>query len=77
MDKKELIGFLEINEPVFIYNNKEFGICNMGDFIIAGNHEDPATEQKYNTVEELLDDWIVEGVKFSDIANKVLTEYFN
>jgi hypothetical protein len=39
MDKKELIGFLEINEPVFIYNNKEFGICNMGDFIIAGNKQ--------------------------------------
>ena len=68
MTIKKLKEILECNEPVFHYNGKQYGICFVGGKFIAGEVGEEDSVESFYTVEELLENWKIEGVAFGDIV---------
>ena len=68
MTIKKLKEILECNEPVFHYNGKQYGICFVGGKFIAGEVGEEDSDESFYTVEELLENWKIEGVAFGDIV---------
>ena len=77
MTRKELIEFLMLNEPSFIYNGKEYGICYPGTKVLGWEIGKDDTEQRFNSIEDLVDNWVIDGKNILDIAPIVFGEYFN
>lgn len=76
MSREKLIEFLICNEPSFEYNGKEYGVCWPEGKYIAWEIGNEESEQHFETPEDLLSKWIIDGSKFEDIAVEVLKEYF-
>ena len=68
MTIKKLKEILECNVPVFHYNGKQYGICFVGGKFIAGEVGEEDSDESFYTVEELLENWKIEGVAFGDIV---------
>ena len=68
MTIKKLKEILECSEPVFHYNGKQYGICFVGGKFIAGEVGEEDSDESFYTVEELLENWKIEGVAFGDIV---------
>ncbi|MDU2283359.1 hypothetical protein [Clostridium sp.] len=69
MKIEDLKGELETNDISFSYNNKEYSICPL-DKIYAGeclNDDD----NSFDTFEEMINNWIVDGKKFKDIIKDI------
>ncbi|MDO4555343.1 MAG: hypothetical protein Q4B70_09390 [Lachnospiraceae bacterium] len=76
MERKKLIEFLECNEPVLEYNGREYGICYPnGDYMFYPTDDEDDTIV-FQSAEDLIDNLIIDGVPFQDIADEVFKEYF-
>lgn len=71
MNRKEIKEWLECNEPVFEYQGKEYGICFVEGKFVAGEVGKEENDQTFDTVEELLQYWKIEGMPFYDVAKEI------
>lgn len=70
MKIEDLKGELETNDISFSYNNKEYSICPL-DKIYAGECLNDDDDNSFDTFEEMINNWIVDGKKFKDIVEKI------
>lgn len=75
MDREQLIEFLMCNEPSFIYEGREYGICWPGEEVVFWPLDNEDEEILFKSLEELVDNLKINGVPFINIAPEVFKDY--
>lgn len=72
MTVKEFKEIMVCNEPVFEYNGKIYSICSPDGRYYARVEDEPAdVDHAFDSVEELLDNWLVDGRPFREIVSDI------
>ena len=71
MSNDDIILFLLLNEPAFEIDGKQYSVCCPEDDLFSTWDSDGNTHD-YNSIDNLLDNWIVGGKPFRDVVPAIM-----
>lgn len=81
MTRKEFVEFALINDIFFSYAGRDYFILQDNNFCICGEYGHDETtihfnkyQDVYRNIEDMLDNWILNGVPLKDLVEKI--EFF-
>lgn len=73
MTISEIEEFILFNEPSFNYGGEEYSICCPdGRYYVTASDSPADTDLAFNSIDELLDGWIIQGKPFRDIVETIV-----
>lgn len=76
MTVKEFKEMIICNEPAFMYDGAVYGICHpSGTFYVRAEGHPEYDELSFSDVDDLLDNWIIDGNPFRDILPDTVWEW--
>ena len=71
MSRTEFCEILDTTEPIFGFRNVEYQICMVKGRILAGLADNEEEDQWFNTIEELLYGWKLQGIPLIDALSEI------
>lgn len=67
----DFVDVLMCNEPTFDYNGTEYSICFVKNRFYIGISGDESTDEIFNTVDEMLNNYYIDGKPLKQIVDKI------
>lgn len=67
----DFVDVLMCNEPTFDYNGTEYNICYIKNQFYIGISGDESTDKVFDTVDEMLNDYYIDGKPLKQIVDKI------
>ncbi len=68
MTAYEFEKLMQCNEPDFRYHGQEYSVCSPnGKYYVTASDDSSASDLEFDTLDGLLEHWIVQGRRFRDI----------
>ena len=74
MTKDDIDLFLQINEPVFDVGEMQYSVCCPEEGLYA-TWDSKGNMFDFNSIDDLLDNWIIAGKSFRDVAQELIGQY--
>lgn len=72
MNIEKLKSEIERNDVIFRYNNEYYSICYFGDKYSVYETEVEHSEQVFNSFEEMIENFNIDGKVFKDIIGEII-----
>ena len=73
MKEYDIEMFLDLNEPSFDFNGKQYSVCHVNG--VYGTWDSDGNTFDFHSLSDLLENWIFDGKPFRQVVEMVMAEY--
>lgn len=70
MNEKDIEVYLMVNEPVFVWGDKQYSVCYVNEMFCTWDSDGNTFD--FQDISSLLDSWIVDGKPFRDVVETIM-----